>query len=71
MILKARVLVSNFMFSVYNVSSSVVSEFIIFVSVDWELRAKAANVSLPCTDFFHKVGISISQDLGHDLVLPS
>lgn len=61
MILKARVLVSTFMFSLYNVSSSIVSEFIIFIAVDWELRAKAANVPLPYTDFFHKVGISISQ----------
>lgn len=49
------------MFSWYNVSSSIIAEFIIFVSVNWELRAKAANVSLAYTDFFHKVDISISQ----------
>lgn len=62
MTLKARVLVSAFMLSWYNVSSSIISEFIIFVSVVWELRAKAANVSLAYIDLFHKVGISISQD---------
>lgn len=62
MTLKERVLVSAFMFSWYNVSSSIISEFIVFVSVDWELRAKAANVSLTYTDFFHEVGTTISQD---------
>lgn len=50
------------MFSWHNVSSSIISECIIFVSVDWELRAKEANVSLAYTDFFHEVGITISQD---------
>lgn len=50
------------MLSWYNVSSSIISEFIVLVSVDWELRAKAANISLAYVDFFHKVGNFISQD---------
>lgn len=60
MTLKARVLVSAFLFSWYNVRSSIISEFIIFV--DWELSARAAHVLLAYADIFHKVGISISQD---------
>lgn len=62
MTLKARVLVSAFVLSCYNVSSSIISGFILFVSVDWELRAKAAHVSLAYADFFHKVGTCIFQD---------
>jgi len=61
MTLKVRALVSAFIPSWYNASASVISKFITFLSVDWELRTKTACVSLAYVGLLHSVGISISQ----------